>query len=728
MSIVETLPSSPHRLSEYKALIAAAPTVFEAMPGAVYLCDAEGWLVRYNEEAAALWGQAPSLNPASDRFCGSHKLYRLDGTPLRHEDCPMADAVRDGRDTRNGEVVIERPDGTRLTALINIRTLRDHEGRIEGAINCFQDISAHEALKEEILRKNDDLEDFFENSAVGLHIVSGDGTIVRANRAELNLLGYPAEEYVGRKIDEFHVDRPVIEDILQRLSCGGKLERYPARLRARDGSVRHVLITSNSRFENGTFVSTRCFTMDVTDLRQAEAAQRESDERLAATYEVATVGLAEVDEQGRYVRVNDAFCRILGRTRAEVLATDLFAITHPDDAAAEIEQYQRQARGDISGYSLEKRAVRPDGTLVHLDVSSSSVRDEAGHFRYGVRVMQDISERKRLQNEIQASEKRLRELLEALPAAVYTTDVQGRITFYNQAAVELSGREPELGSDQWCVSWKLYWPDGTPMPHDQCPMAVTLRENRAVRGGEAIAERPDGTRIPFIPYPTPLRDGEGRLIGAINMLVDISDRKEAEARQKVLIDELNHRVKNSLATVQSLALQTMKHATDLEDFGTTFEARVVALAKAHDLLTKRSWMGAPLDGLLHDIVAPYGDGGERLRISGPAIDLNPRAALSLTMVLNELATNAAKYGSLSTSAGTLSIRWDVHADPQPRLEIDWIEEGGPRVGAPARRGFGTRLIERCVERDLDGRLDLQFAETGIRCRMSLPTDHLTARA
>lgn len=126
-----------------------------------------------------------------------------------------------------------------------------------------------------------------------------------------------------------------------------------------------------------------------------------------------------------------------------------------------------------------------------------------------------------------AAETQFRALLDALPVAIYVTDAVGRITYYNQAAAELAGRRPELGTDEWCVSWRLYTPDGRPLPHDQCPMAVALKENRAVRGEEAILERPDGTRIPFTPYPTPLRDASGKLIGGVNMLLDISERKVA---------------------------------------------------------------------------------------------------------------------------------------------------------------------------------------------------------
>jgi PAS domain S-box-containing protein len=136
----------------------------------------------------------------------------------------------------------------------------------------------------------------------------------------------------------------------------------------------------------------------------------------------------------------------------------------------------------------------------------------------------------------------VRDLLDALPAAIYTTDAAGRITFYNQAAVEFSGCRPEIGSDHWCVSWRLYWPDGRPMAHDECPMAKALKEDRPIPGGEAIAERPDGTRVPFMAYPTPLHDASGRLVGAVNMLVDLTAAKEVEETRSRLNELLEQRV------------------------------------------------------------------------------------------------------------------------------------------------------------------------------------------
>ena len=175
-------------------------------------------------------------------------------------------------------------------------------------------------------------------------------------------------------------------------------------------------------------------------------------------------------------------------------------------------------------------------------------------------------------NNVPDSQRRLREILDALPAAVYTTDADGRVTMFNQAAATFAGREPQLGTDTWCVTWKLYQPDGTPMPHDQCPMATALKERRPVRGLEGIAERPDGTRVRFIPYPTPLYDSSGVLVGAVNMVVDISDRKRAEetiARhrdEQAALYEFTDRLfrASSLTDVYDAALDAIRRALGCE--------------------------------------------------------------------------------------------------------------------------------------------------------------------
>ncbi|HEX8544074.1 MAG TPA: PAS domain S-box protein [Pseudomonas sp.] len=498
---VDQFPSDACEPSEYESLVAMGTHSLDVIPGAIYLCDRDGWLVRFNSEAVNLWGRTPVLGEDGDRYCGSYRLFTTNGTPLAVDESPMASTLSAGQCARNQEVLIERPDGSRFVALMNIRTLKSRRGEILGAINCFQDVSTHHAMAEDSRRKSSDLEDFFENSAVGLHIVSGEGIILRANKTELSLLGYSADEYIGRHITEFHVDEPVIGDILNKLGSGDCLKSYPARLRAKDGTIKHVAITSNGRFEDGKFFNTRCFTIDVTRVHDAEIERQESDDRLAATYEAATIGITEAGADGRLLRVNDALCAMLGRSREQLLAMTFLDYTHPENVEQDAALYARQVAGELDNYVLRKRAVKLDGQALYLDVHSSSVRAPDGTFRYGVRVIQDVTLTREMENQVRESERHMRNLLEALPAAVYTTDAEGRITFYNRAAVELSGRTPQLG-DLWCVTWKLFNTDGSYLPHDECPMAVALRENRVIRGVEAVAERPDGTRVPFTPYPT----------------------------------------------------------------------------------------------------------------------------------------------------------------------------------------------------------------------------------
>jgi PAS domain S-box-containing protein len=192
--------------------------------------------------------------------------------------------------------------------------------------------------------------------------------------------------------------------------------------------------------------------------------------------------------------------------------------------------------------AIETVIERSDGERLTCLVNIAPLRNARGDVIGAINVLQTLSADRVATAESVAGESRFRDLLEALPSAIYTTDADGRITFYNEAAVRLAGRRPELGSDRWCVSWRLFNPDGTPLPHDQCPMAIALREDRPVRGLEAIAERPDGTRVAFMPFPTPLHDAAGTLIGAVNMLVDITDRKRAEQAVQQLNETLEQRV------------------------------------------------------------------------------------------------------------------------------------------------------------------------------------------
>jgi PAS domain S-box-containing protein len=331
----------------------------------------------------------------------------------------------------------------------------------------------------------------------------------------------------------------------------------------------------------------------------------------------------------------------------------------------------------------------------------------------------------RSQATLRERERRLRELLDALPAAVYTTDAAGRITYYNEAAADLWGHRPALGSSEWCGSWKLFWPDGTPLPHDECPMAVALKEDRAVRGMEAAAERPDGTRVPFIPYPTPIHDETGKLVGAVNMLVDITDRKRAEEQHNLLVRELHHRVKNTLAMVQAITGSTARATDNIEDFKTALFGRIQSLAKTHLLLSDEE-RAVSFAHVLRSELGAFDDGShERIVLSGPDVPLTSQLAVSLGMAIHELTTNAAKYGSLSVYGGKVEVNWSVTIGATRRtLSFDWVESGGPPVTQPQRQGFGSRLLAYVLPGQIQARSRIDFASNGVRvhCELPLPAE------
>lgn len=318
-------------------------------------------------------------------------------------------------------------------------------------------------------------------------------------------------------------------------------------------------------------------------------------------------------------------------------------------------------------------------------------------------------------------ERRFLTLLDALPAAIYTTDAVGRLTYFNEHAAELWGHRPTLGTSLWCGSWKLYWPDGTPMAHEECPMAVALQEKRKLRGLEAIAERPDGTRVPFTAAPTPLFDSAGKLVGAVNMLVDITERKNAEDQQALLVRELHHRVKNTLATVQAIMGSTARSAETIEEFKDALIGRIGSLARTHLLLSDEGGV-IDFDGIVRKELDAFDRGHEgRVTLSGPPVELPSQLAVTLGMALHELTTNAAKFGALSVPEGKVDVTWSIIIAAQGRrLDFAWAESGGPQVSPPDRKGFGSRLLDTVLPGQIQARASIDFQPAGVRIDVSVP--------
>jgi len=570
--------------------------VLESLPVGVYACDAEGSIVRYNRAAAALWGREPKPGEPDERFCGSYRLLDLGGTHIPAAACPMAIALATGRSYRDERIQIERSDGSRIVALVNIEVLKNASGQVTGAVNVFRDSA----------------------------------------------------------------------------SLGGRTDRT----------------------------------------RELEA------------------------------------------------------------------------------------------------------------------------------------------ILQSLPAAIYTTDLEGKITFYNEAAAKLWGVRPELHRSEFCGSWKLYWPDGTYLPHDQCPMAIALREGRPIRGKEAVAERPDGTRVPFLAHPTPLFDEAGRLTGAVNMLVDIGGRKDAELaaqrlaaivessddailskdlngiitswnagaerlygyagheilgkpvtilipedrqdeeprilarirrgeriehyetvrmrkdgslvdislsvspimdttgkiigaskiarditdkrhaeeQKDLLLREMDHRVKNLFALANGMVALSSRKAASIDTLVSDLQGRFGALSRAHSLTMSRARdreQVATLHALIYKVTEPYlSDQGEsRVVVTGPDIPIGPATVTNFALLFHEFATNALKYGALAGAHGQARIECLEEGDTAC---ITWREHGklGDR-SEPLEEGFGSRLARATIEGPLGGSFAREFKSDGVEIRLRLPRHRMS---
>ena len=446
---------------------------------------------------------------------------------------------------------------------------------------------------------------------------------------------------------------------------------------------------------------------------QAEAALARSEQQLQSLTDALPVLISHIGRDLRYRFVNRTYetwfrCRredVVGRSVAEVVGPAAFAQVKPRIDAALAGEH----------LSFEESVRYPDIGERHVKADFIPARGPDGEVAGFYGLVQDVSESRRQAKRLAESEHAMRTVLEAVSDGFFALDADWRVTLFNRAAEDAF----DLRRDE--VLGRVFW--------DAVPGALAssfgehLRWAMEERARLTFEERSPARSDRYVEARiAPTREG-----GLAASFSDITERKLAERHRELLVNELNHRVKNTLAVVQSIAVQSFKGDHGPSGAREAFQGRLLALSDAHSLLTQESWEAAPLARIVENALRPFRD-GHRFDMDGPAIRVGPKAAVSLALAFHELCTNAAKYGALSVPEGRVDIAWGLEGgETGSTFRLRWTESGGPAVRAPTRSGFGSRLVERGLAAELGGTVELRYPAGGVVCEIVAPLASVEGR-
>jgi PAS domain S-box-containing protein len=442
-----------------------------------------------------------------------------------------------------------------------------------------------------------------------------------------------------------------------------------------------------------------------------------------AILDAIPMGVYACNADGLIMRVNARATQLWGRTPRLLDPTQLFCGTfrlNSLDGQIIPPDQTPMARAVLHGESargVEAIVVNPDNTRWVVRVDVEPLRDASGVVIGAINCFQDVTKEYAISRRLQRQQKTFELAMIASQMGTWRYTLADNICVYDKNAQELYGlTEARFLHDEAGVAAKFHPEDLQEM---WAGVARALDSNGDGRYGvEYRAKQRDGSWRWLTTWGIVEFEGDGsnrKVVAIAGASRDITERKKAEELQRVLLDELSHRVKNSLAIVQSIAAQTLRGATDIDAARKTLDSRIIALAQAHELLTSHNWTGAHLSDVVARAMQPFET--QRIEIAGTPMFISARHALALSMALHELATNAAKYGALSGAQGNLDVRWKIENDC---LYLNWREANGPPVKPPLRRGFGTHLLEAGIFSDLGGHAMLAYHEAGLQCAITVP--------
>jgi len=606
-------------------------------------------------------------------------------------------------------------------------------------IGTVIDITGRKTTEQALAAREAELRTILETIPVGVLLTElPSGRILRANRAAARILGHPVLPTPG--MDDqipckgFHADgRPLHPDEypLARLVQGAEeapeIEMHCER---GDGSRVWTRVMGRPvRNGAGELVGAVAALVDI----DAERRLREESLRLAAEFRMLADNISQfawmADAGGWIYWYNRRWYDYTGTTLADMQGWGWRSVHHPDHVDRVVEKISRHFAEGIPWEDTFPLRGREGGYRWFLS-RAVPIRDDTGRIVRWFGTNTDIHDLREAQEEVQRASALLQLIGDSTPDLIYAKDLDCRMLYANAATLRVIGRPPEAVLGRLETDWA-----------EDPGQAEIIRANdhRVMTSGETVDidetfTTADGRTRYFRSNKSPLRDLDGRIIGLVGVTSDMTARRAAEERERLLAREVDHRAKNMLAVVQSLVQLT--RAETVDSLKQAVSGRIHSLARAHSLLAESRWEGVDIGMLVKEELAPYADREcLYLTIDGPHQRLRPEAAQALALVLHELATNAAKYGALSQEGGCLDVVWhvatDLRAGPagtEPdtdRLTLRWQERRGPPVMPPRHRGFGSTLIRMGVTHQLHGDVNLDWQAEGLVCTLAFPVERLS---
>jgi PAS domain S-box-containing protein len=696
-----------------------------ALPAAIYVADAAGRITYCNQNAIDLWGIEPKLG--TDRWRDLARFYSADGRPMPSDECPTEIALKHGRIVRGQEAILERFDGTRIPIVPYPTPMRDGNGAIVGVVNMTVDISELKKAERALAERKAQLDLAGKFALVGTFTLDVDMERMQVSGGYVAIHGLPeGTEEISR--DDWRrvvhpEDLPGVETSFKQAMAERRREHYcEYRIVRSGGEIRWIDSRNLISYDRGGAARLVGANIDVTERKQTEAALKEHKASLADALQAGQVMAFDWDAITGRSRRSDNAALILGLEQDpgdRSSRNEFLNRVHPDDRSL-FKTHVRQLCPSRPSYTAMYRFGRPNGEQLWLE-ENAKAEFVAGKLVRIKGLTRDITQRKKA--ELILEERNVQLGLAAKTGLVgsFAYDTHTEIMQISEGYVAIHG-----------------FPEGTvEIARSECLASVHLediaqvkwlrseafREHRREYNAEYRIVRPSNeirwveTRC-FIAY-----DAIGNPTRIVGVSIDITERKRAEEHQSVLVAELDHRVKNVLATVSAVAGHTLGTSSSMDHFVAALDGRIRSMAAAHEVLSTRQWRGMPMAELVRRELAAYVS-NSNAELDGPEVMLTAEAGQAMAMVVHELVTNAAKHGALSTKSGRVFVRWYLRMNGSSQLVCVWQETGGPRVNAPKKSGYGTGVVRDLLPYEFGGTVDLSFAPEGVRCRLEIPIDRI----